>query len=227
VCGDTCILNDASRAELPLEQFLDELVACDHCTEVTSGPPALRVAVERLRQSARVLRKTQSKLRQREQELNAAIEATAQYEARIENMGRVYKQSTRELEPQLAVVERQAETIRALSAPILEVGDGVVAIPIIGSLDDERANLMTAALLARIHERPTRFAILDLTGLEEVDASTAMILVRVCTALRLLGAQAVLCGLRGRVAQELVKHQADLSAMRALPSLRSALQSCR
>lgn len=226
MCEGACILNNGP-GELPLEQFLEELVRCDNCAEVASGSPALNVALERLRQSARALRKTQSKLRQREQELAEALEATALYEARIENMGRVYKQSTRELEPQLAVVERQAETIRSLSAPILEVGDGVVAMPIIGSLNGERARLITQALLTRIHERATRFAIIDLTGLEDVDASTAMILVQVCGALRMLGAQAVLCGLRARVAQELVSHQADLSAMWTLPNLRSALQRCR
>ncbi|WP_232379853.1 STAS domain-containing protein [Polyangium fumosum] len=224
---DRCILEDESRAELPLDAFLSDFLACDACTEAAAGPLALRLALDRLRQSAHSLRRTRSLLRQREKDLEAALEATAQYEARIENMERVYKQSTRELEPHVAVVEKQAETIRALSAPILEVGEGVVAMPIIGALDGERAALVTEALLARIHAQPARWVILDLTGLDEVDDTTAVAFLRVCAALRLLGARVVLCGLRSRVAQELVRLGADLSALQMLPTLRAALARCR
>lgn len=224
---DRCILEDESRAELPLDPFLSEFTACGDCTRGAAGPPALRLALDRLRQCAHSLRRTRSLLRQREQELEAAMAATAQYEARIQNMERVYEQSTRELEPHVAVVERQAETIRALSAPILEVGEGVVAMPIIGALDGERAKLVTDALLARIHERPARCVILDLTGLDEVGDTTAVAFLRVCAALRLLGARVVLCGLRSRVAQELVRLESDLSTLQMLPTLRSALARCR
>lgn len=223
---DHCLVTDDSRADLPLEQFLDELCLCDECPEAGAGPPVLRTLMDRLRQSGRALRKVQSKLRQRELDLQAALQEAAQHEARIQKLDRVYKQSTRELEPQLAVVQRQAETIRALSAPILDVGEGVVAMPIIGALDDQRAELMTEALLARIEARETRVAILDLTGLEEVNDCTAMVLVRVFAALRLLGARVVLCGLRGQVAQELVRLGADLSALQTLPTLRAAIQRC-
>ena len=222
-----CIFKDAACADLPLEQFLNEIVACDECSGAAAESPVLQSLMDRLRQSGRALRKAQSKLRQCELDLEAALKGAAQSEIRMENMDRVYKQSTRELEPQLAVVQRQAETIRALSAPILEVGAEVVAMPIIGSLDEERARLMTSTLLARVQERATRYAILDLTGLEGVDAGTAMHLVRVCAALRLLGTQVVLCGLRPLVAQELVSLRADLKAMQTLPTLRSALQRCR
>lgn len=224
---DRCILAGGSPTDLPLEQFLEELAACDECPEAAAGPPALLTSLDRLRQSGRALRKAQSKLRQSELELEEAVKGAAQYEARIENRDRVYKQSARELEPQLAVAQRQAETIRALSAPVLEVGEGVVAMPIIGSLDEKRAKLMTSTLLAWVEERETRYAILDLTGLEDVDTETAMHLVQVCKALRLLGARVVVCGLRGRVAQELAGLGADLSAIQTLPSLRSALQKCR
>ena len=224
---DHCIIADGARADLPLEQFLDELAGCDECPELAAGPPALRTSMDRLRQSGRALRKAQSKVRQIELELESVVKGTAQYEARLENRDRVYKQSARELEPQLAMVQLQAETIRALSAPILDVGEGVVAMPIIGSLDEKRAKLMTSTLLAWVEERETRFAVLDLTGLEEVNTETAMHLVQVCAALRLLGAQVVLCGLRGRVAQQLAGLGADLSAMQTLPSLRAALHKCR
>ncbi|MCC6558476.1 MAG: STAS domain-containing protein [Polyangiaceae bacterium] len=224
---DRCILTDGSGADLPLARFLEDVIACGECPEAAAGPPALRAAVDRLRECGRALRRAESKLRQRENELHEAMEAAARHEARMEVVAQLYRQSTRELEPQLAVVERQAETIRALSAPILEVAEGVVAMPVIGALDRQRAGLITGALLDRIHARETHHAILDLTGLEEVDAGTAMILVRVCAAVRLLGAQVILCGLHGRVARELVELGADLSGMETLPTLKEALRRCR
>lgn len=224
---DECILEAPSQADLPFETFMESLGNCDECPAVASRSPALVTTLARLRSCAHVLRKTQSRLRQRDEDLSAALEATAQYEARIEKMGRVYTQSVRELEPQLEVVERQAETIRALSAPILEVGHGVVAMPIIGAVDRDRESVITNALLRRVHERPTRLVVIDLTGLDEVDASTAKHLLRTCGALRLLGTKVVLCGLRSSVAKRLVHLDADLSVIETLTSLRSALERYR
>lgn len=212
---------------MSLEEFLDTLGACDDCPALTAGPAELHVLLDRLRQCAHTLRKTQTKLRQREQDLAAALDETAQYEARIEKMVHVYNQSVRELEPQLAVVEKQAETIRALSAPILEVAQGVVAMPIIGAIDREREALLTQALLTRVHERATRLVIVDLTGLDDVDASTASHLLRTCAALRLLGTKVVLCGLRSAVAKELVRLDADLAVVETVPTLRAALERIR
>ncbi len=224
---DECILEAPSQADLPFEKFMETLGNCTECPAVASGPPALVTTLARLRSCAHVLRKTQSRLRQRDEDLAAALDATAQYEARIEKMGLVYGESVRELEPQLEVVERQAETIRSLSAPILEVGYGVVAMPIIGAVDRDRESVITNALLTRVHERPTRLVIIDLTGLDEVDALTATHLLRTCAALRLLGTKVVLCGLRSNVAKKLVHLEADLSVIETLPSLRSALERFR
>jgi len=222
-----CILRDASVADRPLEDILDELVTCEDCTACASGPPPFGVAFALLRRCAHALRKVRSKLRQREEDLAAALAATAAYEERLENVGRAYRQSTRELEPQLAVVERQAATIRALSAPILEVGDRVVAMPIIGSLDGEREKVITNALLMRVQASATRLVILELTGLEEVDHTTLTLLVRTCSALGLLGAKVALCGLRSRIAMEMVRLGADIAGLRTFPTLRAALEGSR
>lgn len=222
---DRCVLLDSTAAALALDEFLDQLTDCDDCPELTAaGPPALMAANQRLRESARALRKTQSKLRQREHDLEVSRGAAEQYEARIQNMELLYKQSTRELEPQLAVVQRQTETIRALSAPLLDVGERVVAMPIIGFLDNERAELLTQSLLEGIRSRGARCAILDLTGLDDVDSQTATRLVRVCAAVRLLGATLILCGIRSGVAIQLVQLNADLAAIRTVPTLRAAIR---
>ncbi len=223
---EPCLLLDIEKRELAIEDFLDQISACDDCPEAAANP-SQRISYQRLRQSARFLRKTQSKLRQRENDLADATNAVSQFEARIENMERLYKQSSRELEPQLAVVERQAETIRALSTPVLDVLDGALAMPIIGSLDEQRSADLTSKLLNSIVERRARFVILDLTGLEEVGTQTAVQLLKVCAAVQLLGAKILLCGIRQQVAKEFVATSADLQAIRSVSTLRAALQVCR
>jgi rsbT co-antagonist protein RsbR len=133
----------------------------------------------------------------------------------------------RELLHRLSRVEAQREAIARVSLPVLEVWDGIVAVPVIGALDDERAARLSAAMLEGIALRRARFAILDLTGLEQVDAGTATILLRVCAAIRLLGTEIILCGLRSQVAKELVTLGSDLSAVQTVPTLRAALLRCR
>lgn len=222
-----CTLLDPAQAELPLEQFLAAYESCSSCPAVEAGGGASLVLHQRLLQTARSLRKVQSKLRQREQDLQEAQESTLKFEDRIHNMELLYKQSLRQLESQVSLAQRQTETIRALSAPLLDVGDGVLAMPVIGALDDERAARLSAAMLEGIALRRARFAILDLTGLEQVDAGTATILLRVCAAIRLLGTEIILCGLRSQVAKELVTLGSDLSAVQTVPTLRAALLRCR
>jgi rsbT co-antagonist protein RsbR len=221
-----CVLTDRTAAAAPLEQFLDTLSDCEGCPELASGPVALTTAYQRLCDSARALRKSQGKLRQRERDLEVARASAEQHEARIQNLEHLYKQGTRELEPQLAVVQRQTATILALSAPLLDVSDGVLAMPIIGSLDDQRTQLLTDSLLDGIRSRRARWAILDLTALEAVDGQTAARLLRVCTAVKLLGAKLILCGIRSAVAIQLVQLDATLNTVHTAPTLRAALRLC-
>lgn len=219
----SCPLLSEEGGAWPIAHFLKEIANCDECPEVAAGAPALQAAHHRLLQSARLLHKTESKLRQRETELSQAQASATQFEARIENMERLYQQSARELEPQLAVVERQAVAIRALSAPVLEVGDGLLAMPVLGVLDAERAEHLTMTLLNSTQQRKARVAILDLTGLAEADRLTASLVLRLCRSVQLLGAQIVLCGIGMHVAQQLVALGGDLSTIPTVPTLRSAL----
>ncbi|MEO5730149.1 MAG: AAA family ATPase, partial [Byssovorax sp.] len=105
-----------------------------------------------------------------------------------------------EMAVQRAVIEQQEEVIHALLAPVLEVWDGVLAVPLVGELDDLRAAAITESLLARVAGGRCQFVILDLTGVELVDARTADMLVRIVQSLRLLGAKAIVTGIRPRVA---------------------------
>lgn len=132
----------------------------------------------------------------------------------------------RELRGHLELLERQRDTIRALSTPILDVWEGVLALPLIGDIDAARAEQILDALLQEIVSSQSRFAILDLTGVEVVDTTTVHHLVRLLKAISLLGAQGILTGVRPAVAQALVSLGADLPDVPTLGNLRAGLQRC-
>nr|WP_240807641.1 STAS domain-containing protein [Polyangium spumosum] len=110
---------------------------------------------------------------------------------------------------------------------MIDVDEGVLALPIIGALDAWRTASLTDALLAEVQARRVRHVVLDLTGLREVDAETAALLVQVCAAVRLLGAEAWLSGVRGAVAQALVEMAGDLSAFSTVRSVKEVIRRSR
>lgn len=131
-----------------------------------------------------------------------------------------------ELSEKLALIHRQEEALRTLSVPIVQVWDGVLTVPLMGSLDPERAASMMERLLAEIVRTRARFAILDLTAIDIVDTSVANHLVRIVRAIDLLGARAVITGIRPAVAQAIVSLGVDLSSMTTLRDLQEGLKSC-
>ncbi len=116
-----------------------------------------------------------------------------------------------------------AETIQQMSAPILPVADSVLALPLVGAMDSKRAAFMTEQLLAAISRERTRVVLIDITGVPLVDTQVAGALLRTAQAVRLLGAEPVLVGMRAEVAQMLVGLGADLGDLVSLRDLRSGL----
>ena len=131
-----------------------------------------------------------------------------------------------EMAVQRAVIEQQEEVIHALLAPVLEVWDGVLAVPLVGVLDHVQAAAITENLLARVVGGRCQFVLLDLTGVELVDARTADMLVRIVQSLRLLGAKTIVTGIRPRVAQTLIAAGADLGGILTRANLREGLRYC-
>jgi rsbT co-antagonist protein RsbR len=131
-----------------------------------------------------------------------------------------------QLREQVELIEEQRRAIAELGTPIIEVWQDVLAVPVVGTIDAARAEGMLSALLDAIMARRARFAILDLTGVETVDAATAEHLVRVVEAARLLGCEGVITGIRPSVAGTLVDIGAELSKIRTLRSLKDALRFC-
>jgi rsbT co-antagonist protein RsbR len=132
----------------------------------------------------------------------------------------------REAHRKLEVVERQTATMRALATPIIQVWDEVLCLPIIGTVDSARTAEMMQGLLESIVREQARFAIVDLTGVDIVDTSTADHLIVLFRAARVLGVEGVLCGIRPAVAQTIVGLGLDLGTVKTMRSLRDALKWC-
>lgn len=131
-----------------------------------------------------------------------------------------------ELRAKLDLIERQRETIRELSTPIIEVWDGVLTLPIVGLVDSVRTAELMDSLLQTVSRTRSRFAILDLTGVQVVDTSTASHLIGLIQAIRLLGAEGVLTGIHPNIAQTIVSIGVDLARVRVFATLRDALKYC-
>jgi len=138
----------------------------------------------------------------------------------------VQARAEEELRRQLEIVERQRDTIRALSTPILQVGEDVIALPVLGVVDSARAADLMDRLLHAVVSRRARYAILDLTGVELVDTATADHLLQVARAVTLLGARAILSGIRPEVASVIVTLGVDLSAVQTVRNLREGIRLC-
>lgn len=121
-------------------------------------------------------------------------------------------------------IAQQAREILELSTPVLQVWQGVVVAPLIGSLDSQRTQIFMERLLERIVESNSPIALIDITGVPTIDTKTAQHIVETISAVRLLGAQAVLTGVRPAIAQTLVHLGIDLSEITTRSSLAAGLQ---
>ncbi|WP_437774887.1 STAS domain-containing protein [Sorangium sp. So ce1097] len=120
-------------------------------------------------------------------------------------------------------LRRQAKELLALSAPIVPISQGVLVLPLVGALDSTRAQQVMENLLSKVVERQARVAIIDVTGVPHIDTSSASALLQVAQAVRLLGAQVVLTGIRPEVAQAIVGLGIDLTGIVTRRDLQSGI----
>jgi rsbT co-antagonist protein RsbR len=121
-------------------------------------------------------------------------------------------------------IARQAQEILDVSTPVVQMWDGVVVAPLIGTLDSKRTEQFMERLLQRIVETNSPMALVDITGVPTIDTQTAQHLVETITAVRMLGAQVVLTGVRPSLAQTLVHIGIDLSHIITRSSLSAGLR---
>jgi PAS domain S-box-containing protein len=120
-------------------------------------------------------------------------------------------------------IQQQSREIMELSTPVMQVWQGVVVAPLIGSLDSNRTQQFMERLLERIVETNSPVALVDITGVPMIDTQTAQHLIETISAVRLLGAQVVLTGVRPAIAQTLVHLGIDLSGITTRSSLSAGL----
>lgn len=121
------------------------------------------------------------------------------------------------------VIARQQEEMLELSTPVVKLWDGVLALPMIGTLDSQRTQLVMESLLQRIVETGSEIAIIDITGVPTVDTLVAQHLLKTVTAIRLMGADAIISGVRPQIAQTIVHLGLDLQGIVTKANLADAL----
>jgi rsbT co-antagonist protein RsbR len=123
-----------------------------------------------------------------------------------------------------AEINEQRRTIAELETPVIQVWDGVLALPIVGSVDTARAQDMTERLLERIVSTASEIVILDITGVPVVDTAVAKHLLETVSAARLLGAEVLVVGLSSRTAMTLVHLGIDLSGVTTRATMARGLE---
>jgi rsbT co-antagonist protein RsbR len=102
------------------------------------------------------------------------------------------------------IITRQQHEMMELSTPVVKLWDGVLALPIIGTLDSARTQIVMESLLQKIVETGSNVAIIDITGVPTVDTLVAQHLLKTVTAARLMGADCIISGIRPQIAQTIV-----------------------
>ena len=121
------------------------------------------------------------------------------------------------------IIARQQQELLELSTPVVKLWDGVLAVPMIGTLDSGRTQLVMETLLQRIVETGSALAIIDITGVPTVDTLVAQHLLKTVTAIRLMGADAIISGIRPQIAQTIVHLGIDLEGITTKATLADAL----
>ena len=121
------------------------------------------------------------------------------------------------------VIQRQQAEMLELSTPVVKLWEGVLALPMIGTLDSNRTQIVMESLLQRIVETGSELAIIDITGVPTVDTLVAQHLLKTVTAIRLMGADCIISGIRPQIAQTIVHLGVDLQGVTTKASLADAL----
>ena len=121
------------------------------------------------------------------------------------------------------IINRQQEELLELSTPVVKLWDGVLALPMIGTLDSARTQVVMETLLQRIVDTGSEIAIIDITGVPTVDTLTAQHLLKTVTAIRMMGADCIISGIRPQIAQTIVHLGIDLQGVTTKATLADAL----
>jgi len=122
------------------------------------------------------------------------------------------------------IIERQQQELLDLTTPVVKLWDSIVALPLIGTLDSERTQVVMESLLDSIVENEAAIAIIDITGVPTVDTLVAQHLLKTVAAARLMGAECIISGIRPQIAQTIVHLGVDLGDVVTKATLAEALK---
>ena len=128
------------------------------------------------------------------------------------------------MESREAIIREQQESMLELSTPVVELWKGILAIPLIGSLDSNRTQIVMEALLEKIVQTESDLAIIDITGVPTVDTMVAQHLLKTVTAAKLMGAKCIISGIRPQIAATIVHLGVELGDVVTKASLADAFQ---
>jgi rsbT co-antagonist protein RsbR len=120
------------------------------------------------------------------------------------------------------IIARQQQELLELSTPVVKLWDGILALPLIGTLDSARTQVVMESLLETVVKTNSRYAIIDITGVPTVDTLVAQHLLKTITAARLMGAECIISGVRPQIAQTIVHLGIDLAQVITKASLADA-----
>lgn len=120
------------------------------------------------------------------------------------------------------IIQRQQREMMELSTPVVQLWDNILALPLIGTLDSERTQVVMESLLQKIVETGAAISIIDITGVPTVDTLVAQHLLKTVAAARLMGADCIISGIRPQIAQTIVHLGVDLSEVSTKASLADA-----
>ncbi|MBS1955248.1 MAG: STAS domain-containing protein [Cyanobacteria bacterium SZAS-4] len=138
----------------------------------------------------------------------ASSEAIVRYSKVLDQLGLYTFESFQKSRE--AVIRRQQKDMLEMSTPVIKLWEGVVAVPLIGTLDSARTQIVMENLLQAIVDTNSKVAILDITGVPTVDTQTAQHLIKTVSATRLMGADCIVSGIRPQIAQTIVHLGIDI-----------------
>lgn len=129
------------------------------------------------------------------------------------------------MEAREEVIKGQQSDMLELSTPVVQLWDGIVALPLIGTLDSNRTSIVMETLLQVIVQTRSEIAIIDITGVPTVDTQVAQHLLKTVSAARLMGADCIISGIRPQIAQTMVHLQIDLGNVITKATMAEALRT--
>ncbi|HDQ73125.1 MAG TPA: STAS domain-containing protein [Chloroflexi bacterium] len=245
--GKVCFVDSDGRRFLSRHLLLDDMLSQKepyhllvlplHFADEQLGflllemPPGLEMVYETLRGQISSALKGALLLRERERTEQALEQAYKEVEKRVEERTEELEQEIIERERaeaesrrlQQEIIEAQRQALQELSTPVIPVMEGIIVMPLIGSIDTLRARDITRALLAGIRLHQAQVVIVDITGVPIVDSGVASHLNRTIKAASLKGARTIITGISSAVAETIVDLGIDWLSIETLPDLQTGL----